>query len=109
MLKTKTLIAFCFVVAIFITLNASANTQNQNFKGEVLGAIAPGNAHTIASLPSSDNNDNFTSSQNIPTDELESAINVKDGELVGDDSFAARLSSNETYLNFKTNRETIIG
>jgi len=55
MLKTKTLIAFCFVVAIFITLNASANTQNQNFKGEVLGATAPGNAHTIASLPSSDN------------------------------------------------------
>jgi exosortase family protein XrtG len=39
--------------------------------------------------------------QGIRADELTSAINVKDNQLVGSGDFKARLASNQTYLEFR--------
>ena len=43
--------------------------------------------------------------ENIPLDELQTAINAKDNQLTGTDNFKAKLGSQETYFEFKDDQQ----
>jgi len=104
-------IAIVLVLASLILISSTSLFQISSFITTVNSAL---NIHKLASVKGSTSIANKSkgtistvSSNLIANENLQTAINVQDDKLVGSDDFKAKITSTETYFEFKDEAGTL--